>query len=97
LRRPRWSWTNLLIALSCRGLGDCQAAHVTARLGGPHGVLLGRTSSDRSATVALPVKRALRRRVAGRTMKIWLQAQLSDAAGTTRSRTTTVTVPPRHS
>jgi hypothetical protein len=83
--------------VSCRGLGDCQATRVTARLGGPHGPLLGRASSDRSATVSLPVKRALRRQLAGRTTKIWLQAQLADGAGTTRPRTATVEVPPRRS
>ncbi|WP_035125727.1 hypothetical protein [Conexibacter woesei] len=94
-RRPRWSGANLTIALSCRGLSDCQAAHVTARLGGPRGALLGRASSDRSASVALPVKKALRRRIAGKTTKVWLRAQLSDGAGTTRPRTITVPVSPR--
>ena len=86
--RPRWSGTNLAITMSCRGLGNCRAAHVMARLGGPHGELLGRASSDRSATVSLSVKQALRRGLARKTRRIWLQAQLADAAGTTRPRTT---------
>ena len=95
-QRPRWTDTGLRIAVSCRGLaGNCGVSRLEARLGGPHGALLGTMRPDRLPFV-VPVRRSLRKSASHRTTKIYLRATLGDAAGTTRPRTRTIEVPPQH-
>jgi hypothetical protein len=94
-RRPRWTTDGLRIAVSCRGLDkNCGVSRLEARLGGPHGTLLGTVRPD-SMHFAVAVRRVLREGTSHRTTKVYLRATLEDGAGTTRPRSTTIAVPPQ--
>jgi hypothetical protein len=85
-RRPQWSPTGLRVSLSPRGSGLTSVARATARLGGPHGRLLGRTTSAESPfTIRIRDHSLLRRLATGGPTRVSIAAQLID--GPTRNRT----------
>jgi hypothetical protein len=96
-RRLRWEDNGLRVSVSCRGLVKvCGVERLEARLGGPHGRLMG-TIRQRTLSFVIPIKQALRKVASRRRTTVYLRATLGDGAGITRPRSTTTEVLPRHS